>query len=925
MARLPTYEDLGERPIARPARGAVGYQSGIVSRTLTGAAAQLSDVAAQIKANEDTLERERAALAEAKYRNAIEEGYLTLEQRVASGEILAQKPLDEEFAKLSEMARKQHFEGIRPDFLPTLNVAADGIDIRNRGGLRKDLFKAQQVQQKSMLSALVDERLKSGSFPSADVDELDREIEYAIRSIGPQAGLDAGQIQQGVEQARQELFSNDLKRRFQETQEDLGGLERLQHHVQSEDGYYNKLNPVSRLAFSADIASQQQQLLAKKAQQARSLLSGAQLAALSGLPTPPEDVETAIKDLPPVEQDIAREKYKQTQITATAFAATKGSSIPEDTERLRALKPTQGAPEDVLRDQFDIYNSFVKAVEQKHQALKTDPAAYVASPGVSTPVAAALAATKGQTTIEGAVAANTRYANESLAAQKRLGAANPRILTDAQIAEINSQFYDKATGGLKGANAIYEEQAKWGIHWPQVQTELLRDAELPNAVRVIASGVPPQSAEILARLSTEDLKAMKKGVLDGVKFVEGDVSREINEKFADFLQATANQPDGYKQYEAFYDQAERIVYDGVRKGKSVGDAVDSAYQILFQDITKKDRYGFGETFIAPASAGPVDRIESGAEKVLDSISLADIDTIRSTQIPQELTPAQALQYVKRDGYWVTDKGNRGLMLYVNNRSVVDRDGNIVFRTWDELNGTAPKTTTDIGVSFGPFEREVFAEPLAPPLTGKPLPGSKGSTRKLEAQIPTKEELGSQGLINPKNVLPIRNSKPVVPYGQEAALAELPVAERKRIKDFDDPLFDEYAVIAARAAGLPDENLALAIKNYGEKSNSDAVNKKTKAAGLMQFIPSSQKLFGLDDPFDPLASIDAGIDHLRDVLNRTKGNIDAAIVGYNASPKVMKDFLAGKPIPKETRDYLKRVKEGLAELAQRRTSVAEDEE
>lgn len=59
-----------------------------------------------------------------------------------------------------------------------------------------------------------------------------------------------------------------------------------------------------------------------------------------------------------------------------------------------------------------------------------------------------------------------------------------------------------------------------------------------------------------------------------------------------------------------------------------------------------------------------------------------------------------------------------------------------------------------------------------------------------------------------------------------------------------------------------------------KGKADAFNAGSKAAGLLQFIPSTAKDYGLDDPYDPAKAIDAGFRyakaneaHLAKVLGR----------------------------------------------------------
>lgn len=55
-----------------------------------------------------------------------------------------------------------------------------------------------------------------------------------------------------------------------------------------------------------------------------------------------------------------------------------------------------------------------------------------------------------------------------------------------------------------------------------------------------------------------------------------------------------------------------------------------------------------------------------------------------------------------------------------------------------------------------------------------------------------------------------------------------------------------------------------------------------AEGIAQFIPSTAASYGLDDPFDPVAAIDAQA-HLMSELLRRFGSVRLALAAYNAGP------------------------------------------
>lgn len=68
-----------------------------------------------------------------------------------------------------------------------------------------------------------------------------------------------------------------------------------------------------------------------------------------------------------------------------------------------------------------------------------------------------------------------------------------------------------------------------------------------------------------------------------------------------------------------------------------------------------------------------------------------------------------------------------------------------------------------------------------------------------------------------------------------------------------------------------------------------------ARGLMQFMPDTARRYGLQNPHDPRAAIDAGARYLRDLLIRFNGRLDLALAAYNAGEGTVESFLTGRPL------------------------------
>jgi soluble lytic murein transglycosylase-like protein len=78
-----------------------------------------------------------------------------------------------------------------------------------------------------------------------------------------------------------------------------------------------------------------------------------------------------------------------------------------------------------------------------------------------------------------------------------------------------------------------------------------------------------------------------------------------------------------------------------------------------------------------------------------------------------------------------------------------------------------------------------------------------------------------------------------------------------------------------------------------------------AQGLMQMMPATAKRFGLKDPFDAAANVEAGTKYLKFLLKRFNGDVSLALAGYNAGEGSV-DKYKGVPPYSETQNYVKKI-------------------
>ena len=103
----------------------------------------------------------------------------------------------------------------------------------------------------------------------------------------------------------------------------------------------------------------------------------------------------------------------------------------------------------------------------------------------------------------------------------------------------------------------------------------------------------------------------------------------------------------------------------------------------------------------------------------------------------------------------------------------------------------------------------------------------------------------------------------------------------------------------------DPGLIKAVIKAESNFNPQAVS-HAGARGLMQLMPATARSLGVTDSFDPEQNVMGGTRFLKDMLQRYDGDVDAALAAYNWGP----GNVDKRPdhLPRETRDYLARVKQ-----------------
>jgi len=156
----------------------------------------------------------------------------------------------------------------------------------------------------------------------------------------------------------------------------------------------------------------------------------------------------------------------------------------------------------------------------------------------------------------------------------------------------------------------------------------------------------------------------------------------------------------------------------------------------------------------------------------------------------------------------------------------------------------------------------------------------------------------RGVVHFTNLSPDRRYTRIRnPRGLTRVSLGRPAGAPSRIRTYD-PLIAHHS----DAAGIPPA-LVKAVIHAESAFNPKAVSRKG-AMGLMQLMPATAEMLGVDEPFRAEDNIEGGTRYLRDLHSRY-GSWTHTLAAYNAGPSAV-DRYRGVPPYNETREYVKRV-------------------
>ena len=210
-------------------------------------------------------------------------------------------------------------------------------------------------------------------------------------------------------------------------------------------------------------------------------------------------------------------------------------------------------------------------------------------------------------------------------------------------------------------------------------------------------------------------------------------------------------------------------------------------------------------------------------------------------------------------------------------------------------------------------RAVFSNDGAPakPQTEKTLQPNGAVTRDVNQYLEPRPKLMYWSNTEHR-YKPVPHATPMAMKAAKSAAAEVKdyVASESAytantlVRSSATPSEVDHAIEQAARRHNVDVNLVRALIRVESNFNSKAVSRKG-AMGLMQLMPSTARQLKVTNPFDPDQNVDAGVRHLKKLLQDFNGNVKLSLAAYNAGAGAVHRN-AGIPNFAETRNYVSRI-------------------
>ena len=281
------------------------------------------------------------------------------------------------------------------------------------------------------------------------------------------------------------------------------------------------------------------------------------------------------------------------------------------------------------------------------------------------------------------------YVQASTTEQRRLEIENPKILPN-EIADLLAKKFTDAAGTQETVEVIEQLSGQFGKHWGLALKEL-GNKGINDSALVIGSGVTRDVGMIMSSLTNEKVSVLKQNILPTDVT---EITDKLRKKFDSFYKSLTSLDikSGIKTYDAFYNETHKLAIYYASKGSSNSEAAEKAANDTFNK--KYEFVTSGPTYvrIPIKDEGVLRRITRGMkaaildEKAVKELNISPFSSGFALDENQRVTASNAI--IVEQGYWVTSPDESGVVLYLeglnNPSAVLDRQGNPVYKSWDEL-------------------------------------------------------------------------------------------------------------------------------------------------------------------------------------------------------------------------------------------------
>lgn len=341
-------------------------------------------------------------------------------------------------------------------------------------------------------------------------------------------------------------------------------------------------------------------------------------------------------------------------------------------QQMELLKREEPQSGEGYRMQAALHAKLERAVAEDARRRETDPAAYLAN--VDVDVARTRDAMFRNFTPESANA----YLTALAAAKDERGMTGAMVLPR----EDARQLADRLQSGDNPVGAIRTMHQAFGRQWPEVMRQIAPD--MGNQMNLIASGMGERAGKLLIEAGRDkDFPRQAESLLA----LNGSDKTEYRNSIRDAMQpfnATLLAGQDSAMAAAVNDAVDKLGLKYMLEGMNKDDAIKKAAEEVVLDRYNLVESG-GHAFRVPKMFD-ASEMYAGAKNALAKVSEnpGDIGKIPYKGMGEKQQDASYASMISNNGYWVTNRDESGVLLYVGGMPVLDRNGAPVSRTWAQL-------------------------------------------------------------------------------------------------------------------------------------------------------------------------------------------------------------------------------------------------